>query len=140
MSAFEPTDDVLEAMLAKAADRLSTAQRDLAASAFGDAVSRAYYAVFNAMSASLATRGLTFASHSQTIGAFNREFVKTGVLPRDTSRTLQRLFEDRQIADYDWHHDIEEGAARAALSDAENIVAQCRQQVDDWRTEHRARE
>ena len=41
MSAFEPTDDVLEAMLAKADDRLSTAQRDLAASAFGDAVSRA---------------------------------------------------------------------------------------------------
>ena len=65
MSAFEPTGHVLGAMLAKADERLSTAQRDLAASAFGDAASRAYYSVFHAISALLATRGLTFSSHSQ---------------------------------------------------------------------------
>ena len=71
MSAFEPTGYVLDAMLAKADERLSTARRDLSASAFGDAAARAYYAAFHATSASLATRGLTFSSHSQTIGAFN---------------------------------------------------------------------
>ena len=125
MSAFEPTGYVLDAMLAKADERLSTARRDLSASAFGDAAARAYYAVFHAISASLATRGLTFSSHSQTIGAFNRE-------------KLQRLFEDRQTADYDWHHHIEEAAAGAAVSDAESIVSRCRQQVANWQREHRA--
>ena len=138
MSAFEPTGYVLDAMLAKADERLSTARRDLSASAFGDAAARAYYAVFHAISASLATRGLTFSSHSQTIGAFNREFVKTGVFPPDTSRKLQRRFEDRQTADYDWHHHIEEAAAGVAVSDAESIVSRCRQQVANWQSEHRA--
>lgn len=139
MSAFEPTAYVLDAMLAKADEKLSTARRDLAASAFGDAAARAYYAVFHAMSALLATRGLTFSSHSQTIGAFNREFVKTGVFPSDTSRKLQRLFEDRQTADYDWYHSIEETDAGAAVTDAQSILSRCSQQVANWQREQSAR-
>ena len=76
-------------------------------------------------------------SHSQTIGGFNREFVKTGVFPPDTSRKLQRSFQDRQTADYDWYHHIEEADAGVAVSDAESIVSQCRQQVANWQREHR---
>ena len=137
MSAFEPTGQVLDAMLAKADERLSTARRDFAAAAFGDAASRAYYAVFHAISALLVTRGLTFSSHSQTIGGFNREFVKTGVFPPDTSRKLQRLFQDRPTADYDWYHHIEEADAGVAVSDAASIVSHCKQQVANWKREHR---
>ena len=132
MIGFEPTPDVLEAMLAKADEMLASARRAVEAGAFGDAASRAYYAVFHALSACLATRGLVFSSHSQTIGAFNRDFVKTGDFEPGTSRKLQRLFEDRQIADYDWKRHVDETTAREDVSDAETITAQCRQTVRDW--------
>jgi hypothetical protein len=73
-----------------------------------------------------------FSSHSQAIGAFNREFVKTGGFEAGTSRKLQRLFEDRQIADYDWKRHVEETTAREDVADAEAVVAQCHQTVRDW--------
>ena len=58
------TPEVLRGMLAKANEMLSSASRDVAAGDYGDAASRAYYAVFHAVSAALAGRGLSFSSHS----------------------------------------------------------------------------
>lgn len=132
MTGIEPTPDVLETMLAKADEMLSSARRALEAGVFGDAVSRAYYAVFHALPACLATHGLVFSSHSQAIGAFNREFVRTDVFPAETSRKLQRLFEDRQVADCDWRRHVDETTAAEDVSDAEAITAQCRQTVRAW--------
>jgi len=65
----------LKAIMAKAEEKLASAERELAAGFPGEASSRAYYAAFHAITAVLATRGLSFFSHTQTIGAFNREFV-----------------------------------------------------------------
>lgn len=130
MRGFEPTHEVLSAMLAKADEMLTSARRDLQAGACGDAASRAYYAVFHALSASLASRGLSFSSHSQTLGTFNREFVKTGIFPPETSRKLQRLFEDRQTADYDWNRHVDGQTAREDVTDAEWLVTACREYIE----------
>lgn len=121
--------EVLQAMLAKAEEKLATAQRELTAGSPGEAASRAYYAVFHAISAVLATRGLSFSSHSQTIGAFNREFVKTGTFESDTTMALQQLFEDRQIADYDWVNQVDAETGAADVAAAEKIVASCRHYI-----------
>ncbi len=59
------------------------------------------------------------------MGAFNREFVKTGVFPPDTSRRIQRLFEDRATADYDWKIRVNETTASADVTDAEWMVKMC---------------
>ena len=77
---------------------------------------------FHAVSAVLAHHGLAFSSHAQTLAAFNREFVKTKVFPTDTFRKLQRLFEDRQIADYDWTRDVDKQTAQKDLDDAQWLV------------------
>jgi len=53
------TPEVLRGMLEKADEMLSSASRDVAAGDYGDAASRAYYAVFHAVSAALAGRGLS---------------------------------------------------------------------------------
>jgi len=97
---------------------------------FGDACSRAYYAAFHAVSAVLAHHGLAFSSHAQTLAAFNREFVKTAVFPRDTFRKLQRLFEDRQQADYDWTRDVDKQTARKDLDDAQWLVDACTEYLE----------
>ena len=125
MSEFHATADVLLAMQSKAEEMLSSAQRDIKIGAFGDAASRAYYAAFHAVSAVLASQGMTFSSHTQTLGAFNREFVKTQMFPRETSKKLQRLFEDRQTADYDWRRHVDESTGTEDVADAEWLVNAC---------------
>ena len=64
------------------------------------AVNRAYYAMFYAVLAVLATKGLGSSKHSGTISLFDREFVKPGELARELSRSLHKAFEHRQRADY----------------------------------------
>ena len=82
MTKATSTREMLATLLAKADQKLDVARRDLNSGDFGDAVSRAYYAVFHALTAVLLERGLSYSSHGQALGAFNRELVKTGVFPR----------------------------------------------------------
>lgn len=126
MTGFNSSPDILKAMLAKADEKLAAARRDLNDGFYGEVSSRAYYAVFHAISAVLASRGMTFSSHAQVIGAFNKEFVKTAVFSADTTRKLQRLFEDRQISDYDCAGKIDKETARADFDDALALVNVCR--------------
>lgn len=121
----EATPQALRAMLKKARQKLAAARKDMESGFFGDACSRAYYATFHAVSAVLAHHGLAFSSHSQTLAAFNREFVKTAVFPSDTFRKLQRLFEDRQFADYDWTREIDNQTAQKNLDDAQWLIDAC---------------
>lgn len=78
------TDELLNApgrLLDKAERMLEGAKSAHGAGFYEDAVSRAYYAAFHAVSAALASKHLSFSSHGQTLGAFNREFVATGMVP-----------------------------------------------------------
>ena len=122
MNQHQATPQVLRAMLKKARQKLAADRKDMEFGFFGEASSRAYYAAFHAVSAVLAHHGLAFSSHAQTLAAFNREFVKTKVFPADTFRKLQRLFEDRQIADYDWTRDVDKQTAQKDLDDAQWLV------------------
>jgi len=120
------SNEVLKGMLAKAKSKLAAARRELKAGTPDEAVSRAYYAVYHAISAVLASRGCAFSSHSQTIGGFNARFVRTGLFPKDTTRILHRLFEHRQTADYDWTVAVDPESARRDVTDAAKLVAACR--------------
>jgi len=91
----------ITALLEKARSKLKTAHIDFENGQYDDSVSRAYYAVFHGMTAMLLSRSLSFSSHGQTIGAFNREFIKTGLIDKDYSMHIQSLFDDRQLGDYD---------------------------------------
>ena len=130
MTKYQPTPEVLQAMFKKALEKFASAQMDMKDGLFDDAVSRAYYAVFHAVSAVLAQRGLTFSSHAQLMGAFNREFVKTREFPADTYRKLQQLFEDRQTGDYDWHSQIDEETAKQDLENAAHVIELCREYLE----------
>jgi uncharacterized protein (UPF0332 family) len=109
-------------LLAHARAKLQAARVLLEADAPGDAASRAYYAAFHAVSAALLARGLAFSSHSQVLGAFNRDFVHAGDFPRDFTAILTRLFEDRQTGDYDPASPLETADAERDVRDAERIV------------------
>lgn len=129
MSADRLNSDNLKAMMAKANEKLAAADRELSGGFYGEAASRAYYSVFHALSAVLATQGLSFSSHSQTLGAFNKHFVKTEIFPIGTTRKLQRLFEDRQVADYDWIHTVDAETAEEDVTAASDIVKACAEYI-----------
>jgi uncharacterized protein (UPF0332 family) len=122
--------NTLRSILAKAGEKLAAAERELAAGFHGEASSRAYYSAFHAVTAALATQGLSFSSHGQTIGAFNREFVKKDIFPANMTGQLQRLFENRQTADYDWVSVVDEQTAEEDVAAARGILAACRGYVE----------
>lgn len=63
-------------------------------------INRAYYAVFYAASAVLATRDLSTSRHTGVVSMFGSEFVKKELLSPELGRILHRLFEMRQRSDY----------------------------------------
>jgi uncharacterized protein (UPF0332 family) len=130
MSGYQPDLEVLEAMLAKADDKIRVARNSFDDEFYDDAASRAYYAAFFAVTAVLAHHGLTFSSHGKVLGAFNKELIKPGLFPADTAQKLERLFKDRQIGDYDAEHSIEREEAEQDIADAELILDACRRYLE----------
>ena len=86
--------------LQQADETLREASLLLDQSAWRGAQNRAYYAMFYAVHALLATRQLGTSKHSGVLGLFDREFVKPGLLPTALSRSLRLAFNRRQSWDY----------------------------------------
>ena len=78
--------------------------------------------LFHAISALLFTKGLSFSSHSQTIGAFNKEFVRTDIFPKYYSKKIQTLFDERQTGDYDIRSDIDAIVAKDSIEFAKEVL------------------
>ncbi|MEW5830137.1 MAG: HEPN domain-containing protein [Chloroflexota bacterium] len=58
-------------------------------------VNRAYYAMFYAALALLATIGEETSKHSGVMALFDRHFIKTGILPKDMGKFLHTAFDAR---------------------------------------------
>jgi len=64
------------------------------------------------------------------MGAFNREFVKTGNSPAEAFQKIRRLFEHRQVGDYSATESIERWTAEQDVADAEWLIAECRRLIE----------
>jgi uncharacterized protein (UPF0332 family) len=82
----------------------------------------AYYAIFYAASAMLATQGLARSKHSGVIAAFRLHFIKPGAIEVEYSEIYGRVMDDRHISDYDVEAVIEPERARVDLDDAHRLV------------------
>ena len=87
-------------------------------------MNRSYYAMFYAVLALLAWRQLETSKHAGAISLFDREFVRTGVFPRELSRWLHQAFRQRLVADYAPWNTVTEDEARQVLDEASQFVAQ----------------
>ncbi|MEA3640876.1 MAG: HEPN domain-containing protein [Lamprobacter sp.] len=112
----------IDAVLAKAAEKLRVAEMLLENGAWDDAVSRAYYAAFHAISALHLSNGQAFSSHAHSIGRFNKDFVKTEIFPKEFTAILTRLFEDRQSGDYDLSGLVTAEDASRDIDDAKRLL------------------
>jgi len=122
----------VERVLALSREDLRAARHLLDGGFFGQAVSRAYYAVFHAAEATLLAIGETRSKHSGVLAAFGQLVVRPGGFDESTARILRSLFERRNEADY-LGVPVTAEAAETALADAERFVAA----VEAWLTERK---
>lgn len=101
---------------------LEVAAHNLADGFYGSAVNRAYYAIFYAANALLATRGLSRSKHSGVIAAFRQHFVKPGLIEAEYGAIYGRVMDDRHISDYDVEAKMEQDRAQTDLEDTRRFV------------------
>lgn len=63
-------------------------------------INRLYYACFYAVSALLLTKGLSSAKHNGIRSLFHQNFVKTNIVDTTFGQLYDKLFDNRQKADY----------------------------------------
>jgi uncharacterized protein (UPF0332 family) len=102
---------------------LAGSQYNLGGAYYAIAVNRAYYAVFYAANALLATKGLARGKHSGTISAFRQAFVKPGLIEPEYSDIYGSLMDDRHVSDYDMDTSIEPERAESDVESARKFVA-----------------
>lgn len=104
-------------------ESLSVAQLNLDNDFYAAAINRAYYAIFYAANALLATKKLARSKHSGVLSAFRQHFVKTGLLSTELSEIYGQVMDDRHEGDY-------EIIIATSREDAEIDVRQARHFVD----------
>jgi Uncharacterized conserved protein related to C-terminal domain of eukaryotic chaperone, SACSIN len=132
----EMTLDSCRRMYAAAREKLDVAKSLHNSGYYSDSVSRAYYAAFHAVSMLLFANGQSYSRHGQLIGAFNKKFVAPGELPKDLGKALGRLYDQRQVADYDVFDRADEKESAQGISDAESIIEAIRIFVEKTFHEH----
>jgi uncharacterized protein (UPF0332 family) len=113
--------------LEQAHKMLDVAANNLAADFCGSAVNRAYYAIFDAANALLATRDVSRSRHSGVIAAFREFFVRPGLIEVEYSDIYGRVMDDRNVSDYEIDLPIDAQVATRDLDDARRFVARVEQ-------------
>jgi len=120
----------IESLIRKAERYLKSAEILLREGDYESSVSRTYYAMFYSAQAMLLTRELSFSSHKGVISAFGQHFVRTGILPKEMSRELNRAFEKRQICDYGYTFVISKEEAEELLANGRKFVEKIIQRLN----------
>ena len=85
-------------------------------------INRSYYAMFYAVLALAASRGVAISKHTHAIAFLDKEFIRTGIFPKELSRALHIGFDERQTSDYGEIWEIDHTEAEQTLSDAKSFV------------------
>lgn len=110
--------------LERAKSRIHSAEVLKKAGQYNDAISRVYYAFFDAATAALITKDLFAKTHHGVIILFEHHFVKTGITSMQTGRWLARALEARQEADYEVYKEFTENQVEAGIKAAKEFVAE----------------
>ena len=89
----------------------------------GFSASRAYYSMFYAAEALLFSKNLSFSSHSAVIGAFGKEFIKTGTIDAKFHRYLIDAQDLRNVGDYGIVKKITPEQAQKVIQWAKELIS-----------------
>lgn len=121
--------------LESAKEKLKAAVDLLENGDYKDSVSRAYYAIFTAARALLATKQLDSSKHSGVIALFNQHFVKTGIVDKEASKLIEKAKLYREQADYGDFFVVSEDEAKMQIRSAREFIAEIEKGIDKMRTD-----
>lgn len=99
-------------------------------------VNRAYYAILYAALALIGTlkKDVDTSKHKGVISTFNQEFVKTGVFPKEMSKSIRQAFDARLEGDYREASKINEQTTRENHLAADEFVSSVEHFLQDRKT------
>jgi uncharacterized protein (UPF0332 family) len=80
--------------------RLCLQDAKVSVNSFETVVNRSYYCIFNAMRAVLALDRFDSKKHSGVISAFQKDYIRTGIFPKEFSDIVKKAFAIRHESDY----------------------------------------
>ena len=86
------------------------------------AASRAYYAVFYAVSALFAREGRTFRKHTAVEAAVHLDMVQSGKWKPDLGKAYTRLVRLREVGDYGGGRHVGQNEASEAVEQAQRLI------------------
>lgn len=98
------------------------------------AMNRVYYTMFYSILALLATKQLSASKHSGAIGLFHKEFVKSGIFPKDLAKFLDVSFDLRIKSDYRDFVTIEKAQVEELLQKSIQFLKETEQLIDKLST------
>lgn len=108
--------------LERAETALNEATDELSRNNYSLTVNRAYYSVFYAMRAFLATVNQDSSKHSGVMALFNQYFIKTGVVSEISFKAIQSLMDLRHEGDYQDFAKITQEEAKGSVETAKMII------------------
>lgn len=118
----ERSKDLVAYRMTRANETLEDARILADAERWNACVNRLYYACFYAVSALLIRYGLSSSKHTGVRSLFNRQYVKTGKIPKDLAQVYNDLFERRQEGDYIDFVRFQESQVLPWISEAERFI------------------
>lgn len=112
----------VHSLIDRAERYLATAELLVEKGDYESCVSRAYYAMFYCAEAALLTKGMSVSSHKGVISAFGEHFIKTRVFSKELGRELNRAFDRRQLADYEFKLVTSKEKARESVGHCRTFV------------------
>jgi uncharacterized protein (UPF0332 family)/predicted nucleotidyltransferase len=92
---------------------------------------RAYYGIFYAANALLATQGLQRSKHPLVLALFRDRFVRTGEVDASLLRDYELTMKRRHIGEYDLHLGITASGVRAGVMAAQRFVSRVERYLQD---------
>jgi uncharacterized protein (UPF0332 family) len=89
---------------------------------FENAANRSYYCIFSAMRAVLALDGFNSKKHSGIISAFHKDYIRTGIFPKEFSGIITNAFEIRLDSDYEDFYLVSKAEVATQVENAETFL------------------
>jgi uncharacterized protein (UPF0332 family) len=115
--------DEITANLERAEQSIQAARQLSSGGYYDFAASRAYYAAFYAATAVLLSEEVELSKHSAVIASIHQRFVKTGKLGKEQGKSLNWLFELRNVGDYGGTAHVSHSQVEQAIQAAEEFLS-----------------
>lgn len=124
MTNIQASSTEIKIALEQAKERIESAEALYRIENYRDAMSRAYYAFFDAATAALLTKGQVAKTHHGVVMLFEKYFIKTKEVSVKVGRWLAKAKQAREEADYERNKEISKESIESAIQSAKEFVEQ----------------